>query len=69
MKVSVKDFSVTMEIKTKGIELDVYNNAGDHHLGDLVVTKTKVIWCPGKTPPKNGHSLTWEKFISLMEKQ
>ena len=48
MKVSVKDFAVSMEIKNKGIELDVYDNAGKH-LGDLVVTKTKLVWCKGKT--------------------
>ena len=41
MKVTVKDFAVSMEIKNKGIELDVYDNDGKH-LGDLVVTKTKL---------------------------
>jgi len=35
MKVSIKDLSVTMEIKNNGIELDVYDNSGKH-LGDLV---------------------------------
>ena len=67
MKVSIKDLSVSMEIKTKGIELDVYDTGGSH-LGDMVVTKTKVIWCPGRTPPANGKALTWKKFIDMMER-
>ena len=66
MKVSVKDLNVSMEIKNKGVELDIYDNDGKH-LGDLVVTKSKVTWCPGKTDPKNGHSLSWKKFIDHME--
>lgn len=66
MKVSVKDFAVSMELKTKGIELDVYNNKNDH-LGDLVVTKTKLVWCKGKTNTKNGIEITWEDFIGYME--
>lgn len=67
MKVSVKDLSVTMEIKNNGIELDVYDNA-DKHLGDLVVTKSKLIWCKGKTNKNNGKSISWDKFIEMMEK-
>lgn len=66
MKVSIKDLSVSMEIRNKGVELDVYDTSGKH-LGDLVVTKTKVIWCKGKTAPANGKSLTWSKFIEMME--
>jgi hypothetical protein len=66
MKVSVKDLQVTMELKTKGMELDVYDNEGKH-LGDLVVTKTKLIWCKGKTTPEKGISVTWTDFIQYME--
>lgn len=33
MKVSIKELSVSMEVKNKGIELDVYDNQ-DNHLGD-----------------------------------
>ena len=46
MQVSIKDLSVSMEIKNKGIELDVYDNQGDH-LGDLVITKTRLRRCAG----------------------
>lgn len=65
MNVSIKEFNVAMELKNKGIELDVYDNAGNH-LGDLVVTKTKLVWCPGKTKPENGHSISWADFIAHM---
>lgn len=68
MKVSVKDFAVTMELKNKGIELDIYDNAGTH-LGDLVVTKTKLIWCRGKTKAENGIPIEWDDFISYMESE
>ena len=65
MKVSIKDLSVSMEIKTRGIELDVYDKGT--HLGDLVITKSKITWCRGRTDTKNGQSLTWKKFIDHME--
>jgi hypothetical protein len=66
MKVSVKDFAVTMELKNKGIELDVYDNEGNH-LGDLAISKTRLIWCKGKTKPENGIPITWGDFINHME--
>lgn len=68
MNVSIKNFDVEIKVKNKGIELDIYDNDGNH-LGDLVVTKTKLIWCKGKTKPENGRPITWEKFIELMEGQ
>jgi len=49
MKVSIKDLSVNMDIKSKGIELDVYSADGKTHLGDLVVTMTGLTWCKGRT--------------------
>lgn len=66
MKVSIKDFAVTMEIKNKGIELDVYSNEGKHR-GDLVVTKSGLTWCKGKTTPARGKKITWDDFITFME--
>jgi hypothetical protein len=65
MEVSIKRFDVEMSIKNNGIELDVSDTKGNH-LGDLVITKTKVEWCKGRTAPKNG--LTWTEFIAVMEK-
>lgn len=65
MKVSVKDFAVSMEIKNKGIELDVNN--GKKHLGDLIITKSKLVWCKGKTGVANGIDISWQDFIEYME--
>lgn len=66
MKVTVKDFFISMEIKNKGIELDIYDNNGKHK-GDLVVTKSGLTWCKGKTTVANGKKITWKKFIEQME--
>lgn len=66
MKVSIKDFAVTMDIKSKGVELEVYANDGDH-LGDLVVTMTGLTWCKGRTTPANGTKVTWQDFIKRMQ--
>jgi hypothetical protein len=66
VKVGIKDLAVTMEIKNKGIELEVYDK--DKFLGDLVVTKTKLVWCPGKTAVENGHPIKWADFIAYMQK-
>jgi hypothetical protein len=65
MKIKIKKFDVEMEIKNKGIEMDVYTPAGVR-LGDVIVTKTKIIWCEGKTGRKNGREATWEQFIEWM---
>jgi hypothetical protein len=57
-----------MEIKTNGIELDICDNNGVHK-GDLVITKTQVVWCPGRTTPANGIQLSWEEFIAYMQER
>jgi hypothetical protein len=69
MKVSIKDLSVDMEIKNTGVELDVYSADGKSHLGDLIVTKTGLTWCKGKTGRDNGTKFTWKKFIEWAEAQ
>ena len=38
-----------------------------NQLGDLVITKTSLIWCPGKTTPQKGIRVTWKRFIHLMD--
>jgi hypothetical protein len=67
MKVSIKDLSVDMEIKNNGIELDVYSPDGNTHHGDLIVTKTGLVWCKGKTSAKNGKKVAWTSFIEWIE--
>ena len=56
-----------MEVKTKGIEFDVYTPNGKEHLGDFILTKTGVIWCQGKTSRENGIQITWKKVIEMIE--
>lgn len=65
MKVYVKEFDVEMELKNKGVELDVADPQGNH-LGDLIVTKTKLIWCQGQTRRANGKEILWDEFIAFM---
>lgn len=66
MQVKIKSFDVAMELKNKGIELEIRDTSGNF-LGDLVVTKTKLIWCRGKTSRANGKNITLTKFIEQME--
>lgn len=65
MKVSIKDFDVEMELKNNGIELDIANPQGTH-IGDLIVTKTRLIWCQGQTRRANGKEIQWDEFIAFM---
>ena len=67
MRVNVKRFNVEMEVKNSGIEFEVRTPNGKQHLGDLVLTKTRLIWCPGQTKPENGKKMRWEEFIKMME--
>jgi len=65
MKVSIKEFNVGMEVKTKGIEFDVKDPKGTH-LGDLILTKTRLEWCDKQTKAGYGKKVTWEDFIKYM---
>lgn len=66
MKVSIKELSVSMEVKNRGMELDVYDNQ-ENHLGDLIVTKTGLTWCKGRTRREGGKAVSWKAFIEWME--
>lgn len=48
---------------------DVYSPDGDTHHGDVVVTKTGLIWCKGRTKPENGVKIKWADFIKCAESQ
>jgi hypothetical protein len=65
MIVRVKSFDVEMEIKNKGIELEV-RDTDDTFLGDLILTKTQIVWCKGKTSREHGKKLSWQKFASMV---
>ena len=65
MKVGIKKFNVDMDVKNKGIEFTVYANDGTFR-GDLVVSKTGLVWCEGKTQVANGVKISWDDFIDFM---
>jgi hypothetical protein len=67
MKIIVKEFNVEMELKNKGIELEVREPGGSAHLGDVLVNKTGLIWCRGRTTHQNGIRKTWKEFIAWAE--
>jgi len=64
-KVKIKKFSVDMDIKNKGVEIEV--NIDDAHQGDLIITKTGPVWCQGKTRSGNGIKISWKDFIAWAE--
>ncbi|MBC7213246.1 MAG: hypothetical protein H5U33_25480 [Pseudomonas sp.] len=67
MQVKIKSFDVQMEIKNKGVELDISDGKG--RLGDLVVTRTGLIWCKGKVSREKGVKISWKEFIEWMESE
>lgn len=66
MQVKIKQFDVEMQIKNSGVELDVCTPDGSH-VGDLVITKTQLIWCKGRQRRENGQQISWQDFIDWME--
>jgi hypothetical protein len=65
MKVIIKEFDVEMELKNNGIELDVSDPQGNH-IGDLIISKARLIWCQGRTRGKHGKAIDWTQFIAYM---
>ena len=68
MKVNIKRFNVEMEVKNSGIEFEIRSPNGNEHLGDVVLNKSGLIWCKGKTHPKNGKKIKWTEFIDMVER-
>ncbi len=66
MQVLIKSFNVNMEVKSKGVEFEVKDNDGNH-LGDLVLTKTALFWCKGRTSKEKGVPITWKEFIEYAD--
>jgi len=64
MKVGIKKFDVEMELKNKGIELEVRGN-DNTFLGDLRIGKATIEWCQGKTRAGNGKQKTWDELIEF----
>lgn len=61
-KVKIKEFGIDLDVKNKGVVLDVYD--GSAHLGDIQITKVGLTWCNGKSP--KGPKVTWRQFIDWM---
>jgi hypothetical protein len=66
MDVSIKSFDVAMNVKNNGIELEIREPNDGARLGDLIVTKSHLIWCAGKTKRENGKKLKWTDFIATV---
>lgn len=66
MKISIKDFAVSMELGNNGVTLDVYDN-NDNHLGDLRLGRGKIEWCEGRTHAGNGVTKTWPQLIAFFK--
>jgi hypothetical protein len=66
VKVRVKQFTVDMEIKTSGIELEVRKPDGSAQIGDCYVTKTGITWCKGKITKANGVQVSWAELGELL---
>ena len=64
-KVYVKDLFVEMEVKNKGVEFEVRDN--DKQLGDVILKKTGIEWCKGRTTAGKGVKVSWEDFIAWVE--
>jgi hypothetical protein len=67
MRVTVKSFDVDMEVKNNGIEFEVFTPDGKTHWGDLVLTKSGLIWCKGRTRRENGQKISWDDFTTWAE--
>jgi hypothetical protein len=65
MEVWIKSLQVEMQVKQKGIELEVRNADGTEQLGDCYATMTGLIWCKGKTQKRNGVKISWEDLITI----
>jgi hypothetical protein len=66
MDVSIKSFDVNMNVKTKGIELEIRKPNDGERLGDLIITKAHLIWCEGRTQRAHGKKIKWDDFVEIV---
>ena len=55
------------QVDDTGIEFEIRDHEDDHHIGDLFVTRTGLIWCPGRTWRQNGRTIPWAQLHELTE--
>jgi hypothetical protein len=60
--VQINEFGLDLEVKNKGLLLDVYED--EKRLGDIRITKTGLTWCNGRA--HSGPKRTWRQFIEWM---
>lgn len=65
MEVWIKSLGVDMQVKQKGIELEVRAADGKTQLGDCYATTTGLIWCKGRVKKENGVKLKWDDLQIL----
>ena len=69
MQVYIKDIPhEPVRLKNKGIEIEIKDEDGEELLGRLSINKGKLTWRPGQATV-HGYSMSWTKFISVMEEQ
>lgn len=65
MQVWIKSLEIEMQVKSKGIELEVRGKDGKEQLGDCYATMTGIIWCKGRIKKDNGIKISWEDLQTL----
>nr|WP_315218847.1 hypothetical protein [uncultured Duganella sp.] len=65
MEVWIKSLEVDMQVKQKGIELEVRAADGKTQLGDCYATMTGLVWCKGRVKKENGVKLKWDDLQLL----
>lgn len=67
MEVWIKSLEVEMQVKQKGIELEVRSPDGKDQLGDCYATMTGLVWCQGRTKKENGVKISWQELVHICE--
>ena len=68
MKITTR-ISRDIPVKNKGITFSIDSPNGHTHVGNLTLTKTKLIWCPDATSREHGHHIQLEDFFKWAEEQ
>ena len=69
MQVWIKSLEVDMQVKQKGIELEVRSADGGDQMGDFYATMTGVVWCKGKKKKENGVRVKWEELALICKSE
>lgn len=67
MALKIKSFMDFVQVGTKGIEFEVRSTDNKTQIGDLILSKAKMIWCPGRTTAANGVTVKWTELAELLK--